>query len=82
MSILLSFGIFGFSVRSVRCLFLVISFCSDEFRALVSEYQMYVGLIFQCHDIYFTCSFFLRCKHVSTSAVYPAVSSHIFPATR
>jgi hypothetical protein len=78
MSIFVSLGIWGFGVRSVRCLFLVTYFALQRripSACIGVSNVLYVGLIFQRHEIYFTCSFFLRCKRVSTSAVYPAVTS-------
>jgi hypothetical protein len=53
MSILVSLGIW----RSLRCLSLVVSLCSDGYQAPVLELQLYVGIIFQCRETYFTCSF-------------------------
>jgi hypothetical protein len=78
MLIFVSSGIWGFGVQSVRCLFLVTYFALQRqipSACIGVSNVLYVGLIFQRHEIYFTCFFFLRCKHVSATAVCPAVTS-------
>jgi hypothetical protein len=53
MSTFVSLGVW----RSLPGLSLVVSLCSDGYQAPVLEFQLHVGIIFQCHETYFTCSF-------------------------
>lgn len=54
MSILVSLG---FGVHCAVCLWWFRSAATDTYPAPVLEFHLYVGIIFQCHETHFTCSF-------------------------